>query len=191
MAGTDFSCDGFIMLLPLTLTSFKAMNITLKYAGSWISPFWLCIRKWQFWLNTKCIGSRTVKLKQISRGMSSEWYTFFVSYNCIVWNWPAGYGWQLLTLYMYLSDSFSKDKLFHQFSSHIYPMGAQWLCGRVFDSRSRGCGLSITGGTVLCQWARHINSCLVLVQHRKTRPDMTEKNPLDWDLKNNKKKHLQ
>ena len=34
---------------------------------------------------------------------------------------------------------------------------------------------SLTGITVLCPWARHINSCLVLVQPRKTCPDRTEK----------------
>ena len=32
--------------------------------------------------------------------------------------------------------------------SHI--MGAQWLSGRVLDSRPRGCGLSLTSVTVLC-----------------------------------------
>ena len=36
-------------------------------------------------------------------------------------------------------------------------------------------GLSLTGATALCPGARHINSCLVLVQPRKTRHDITEK----------------
>ena len=36
-------------------------------------------------------------------------------------------------------------------------------------------GLSLTCVTVLCPWARHIYSCLVLVHSRKTRPDLTEK----------------
>ena len=36
-------------------------------------------------------------------------------------------------------------------------------------------GLSLTGIAVLCPSARHIYPCLVLVQHRKTRPDITEK----------------
>ena len=35
-------------------------------------------------------------------------------------------------------------------------------------------GLSLTGGTVLCPWARHFILCLVLVQPRKTFPDITE-----------------
>ena len=36
-------------------------------------------------------------------------------------------------------------------------------------------GSSLTGGTALCPWARHFILCLVLVQLRKTYPDMTEK----------------
>ena len=36
-------------------------------------------------------------------------------------------------------------------------------------------GLSLTSVTALCTWARPINPCLVLVRHRKTRPDIAEK----------------
>ena len=36
-------------------------------------------------------------------------------------------------------------------------------------------GSSLTGITVLCPWARHINPSLVLVQPRKTRPFITER----------------
>ena len=32
LSGTDFSCDGFITLLPLALTPFKTKGFTLKYA---------------------------------------------------------------------------------------------------------------------------------------------------------------
>ena len=42
---------------------------------------------------------------------------------------------------------------------------------------------SITGVTVLCPLARHINPCLVLVKPRTTRPDITENNVL-LDIKN-------
>ena len=35
-------------------------------------------------------------------------------------------------------------------------------------------GSSLTGVITLCPWARHINPCSVLVQPRKTRPDITE-----------------
>ena len=34
---------------------------------------------------------------------------------------------------------------------------------------------SLTGGTALCHLARHLILCLVVVQPRKTCPDMTEK----------------
>ena len=86
---TIFRANGFIALPPQTLTSFKALGVTLKYA-----PFLkirnvdlyqertiLIVSKFQY---TQCIGSRSVKLKPISRGISSEWYTIFVSYNFIV-----------------------------------------------------------------------------------------------------------
>ena len=59
--------DGFITLPPLTLTSFKGMDVTLKYA--WllkIGNVALCqertiliVSKFQY---TKCIGSRPIKL---------------------------------------------------------------------------------------------------------------------------------
>ena len=43
-------------------------------------------------------------------------------------------------------------------------------------TRDRGAaGSSLDGVTALCPWARHINPSLVLVQHRKTRPYITER----------------
>ena len=36
-------------------------------------------------------------------------------------------------------------------------------------------GLSLTGGTGLCPWARHFIFCLVMVQLKKTSPGMTKK----------------
>ena len=36
-------------------------------------------------------------------------------------------------------------------------------------------GLNLTGVTAMCPRARHINPCLVLVQPRKTHPDIIEK----------------
>ena len=60
--------------------------------------------------------------------------------------------------------------------------GAQWLSGRVLDSRPRAAGSSLTSDTVLCHWARHIYPCSLLVQPRKTRPDITAK-IVDWDVK--------
>ena len=41
-------------------------------------------------------------------------------------------------------------------------------------TRDRGvAGYSLIGVNALCPWAGHINPCLVLVQPRKTRPDIT------------------
>ena len=82
--------NGFIALPPLTLTSFKAIYVTLKYArflkiriiivALYQERTIFIVSKFQ---NIQCIGSRPVKLKPISRGISSEWYTIFVSYNFI------------------------------------------------------------------------------------------------------------
>ena len=68
--------------------SFNAMDEILKYA--WFLKIGnvalyqeraiLIVSKSQY---TQCIGSRPVKLKPISRGISSEWYTIFVSYNML------------------------------------------------------------------------------------------------------------
>ena len=76
----------FITLPPLTLTSFKAMDVTLNYArflkikniALYQKRTILIVSQFQY---TQCMGSRPVKLKPISRGISSEWYTIFVSYN--------------------------------------------------------------------------------------------------------------
>ena len=59
---------------------------------------------------------------------------------------------------------------------HCIPaMGAQWLSGRVLDSRPRAADSSLTGVTALCPCARHINLSLVLVQPRKTHTYITER----------------
>ena len=81
-----FSCKRFYYITPLTLTSFKAMDVTLKYArflkiGNVVlykEMTILMLSKFQY---TQCIGSRPAKLKPTSRGFSSEWYTIFVSNN--------------------------------------------------------------------------------------------------------------
>ena len=51
-------------------------------------------------------------------------------------------------------------------------------CGSVVEclTPDRGVkGSSLTGIITLCPWARHINPSLVLVQPRKTRPEITER----------------
>ena len=75
----------FITLPPLTLKSFKAMDVTLKYArflkiknvALYQEKTILIVSKFQY---TQCIGSRPAKLKPIYRGISSEWYTIFISF---------------------------------------------------------------------------------------------------------------
>ena len=62
----------FITLPPLTLTSFKAMDVTLKYVrflkignvALYEEKTILIVSKFQY---TQCIGSRPVKLKPISK----------------------------------------------------------------------------------------------------------------------------
>ena len=54
-------------------------------------------------------------------------------------------------------------------------MGAQWLSGRVLDSRPRGCGFEPHRGHCVVSLSKNINPSLVLVQPRKTRPFITER----------------
>ena len=54
-------------------------------------------------------------------------------------------------------------------------MGAQWLSGRVLDSRPRGLGFEPHRRHCVVSLSKNINPSLVLVQHRKTRPFITER----------------
>ena len=58
-----------------------------------------------------------------------------------------------------------------------YVKGAQWLSGRVHDSGLRGCGFKphLRRSVVSLSKTHYSNPYLVLVQPRKTRPDITEK----------------
>ena len=53
--------------------------------------------------------------------------------------------------------------------------GAQWLSGRVLDSRPRGCGFKPHRRHCVVSLSKNINPSLVLVQPRKTRPFITER----------------
>ena len=53
--------------------------------------------------------------------------------------------------------------------------GAQWLSGRVLDSRPRDRGFEPHQGHCLVSLSKNINPSLVLVQCRKTRPFVTER----------------
>ena len=52
--------------------------------------------------------------------------------------------------------------------------GAQWLCGRVLDSRPKGRGFEPHRRHCIVSLSKNINPNLVLVQPRKTRPFITE-----------------
>ena len=52
--------------------------------------------------------------------------------------------------------------------------GAQWLRGRVLDSRPKGEGLQPHRRHCVVSLSKDINPSLVLVQPRKTRPFITE-----------------
>ena len=53
-------------------------------------------------------------------------------------------------------------------------MGAQWLSGRVLDSRPRGSGFEPHWRHCVVSFSKNINPSLVLVQPRKTCPFITE-----------------
>ena len=54
-------------------------------------------------------------------------------------------------------------------------MGAQWLSGRVLDSRPKGRGFEPHWRICVVSLSKNINPSLVLVQPRKTRPFVTER----------------
>ena len=77
-----------ITLYPLALTSFKARDVTLKYAWFLIICILALDREravfivWTFEY-AQCVGGSPVQLKPISRVIS--WYAVFVSYKYMVW----------------------------------------------------------------------------------------------------------
>ena len=54
-------------------------------------------------------------------------------------------------------------------------MGAQWLSGRVLDSRPKGRGFETHRRHCVVSLSKNINPSLVLVQPRKTRPFITDR----------------
>ena len=54
-------------------------------------------------------------------------------------------------------------------------MGAQWLNGRVLDSRPKGSGFEPHQHHWVVSLSKKINPSLVLVEPRKTRPFITER----------------
>ena len=67
----------------------------------------------------------------------------------------------------------------HCRSRQVYPIsvkkGAQWLSGRVLDSRPRGCGFEPQWRHCVVSLSKNINPSLVLVRPKKTRPFITDR----------------
>ena len=75
---------------------------------------------------------------------------------------------------MQLPQKFSKDDMGMEFFL-IVLMGAQWLSGRVLDSRPKGRGFEPHRFHCVVSLSKNINPSLVLVQPRKTCPFITER----------------
>ena len=88
-----------------------------------------------------------------------------------------------------MSSSFDPDHAQQNDGPNLGPnclqslKGAQWLSGRVLDSRPRGCGFEPHWRHCVVSLSKNINPSLVLVQPRKTRPFITERFCC-WDIKN-------
>ena len=67
-------------------------------------------------------------------------------------------------------------------------LGAQWLSGRVIDSRPRGPGFESHRRHCVVSLSKNINPSLVLVQPRKTRPFITERLLMGRKQSNQKEK---
>ena len=70
---------------------------------------------------------------------------------------------------------FHENRLLADDSNEVYHnLGAQWLSGRVLDSRPKGRGFEPHQRHCVVSLSKNINSSLVLVQPRKTRPFINE-----------------
>ena len=67
--------------------------------------------------------------------------------------------------------------------------GAQWLSGRVLDSRPRGCGFEPHQRHCAVSLNKKLNPSLALVQPRKTRPFIPERLLMGWKESNQTNKH--
>ena len=66
-------------------------------------------------------------------------------------------------------------KMIQQDRSQKRDAGAQWLGDSVLDSRPKGRGFEPHRRHCVVSLSKNINPSLVLVQHRKTRPFITER----------------
>ena len=72
-------------------------------------------------------------------------------------------------------DSLEISCLICYFFEKVAKWGAQWLSGRVLDSRPRGRGFKPYWRHCVVSLSKNINPSLVLVQPRKTRLFITER----------------
>ena len=86
-----------------------------------------------------------------------------------------------------LTNNADPDELSHTVAAHLglhCLLGAQWLSGRVLDSRPKGGGFEPHRRHCVVSLSKNINPSLVLVQPRNTRPFITERLLMEWDVKN-------
>ena len=128
------------------------------------------------------------KVGQRSRSYYSFWKAFPTRYTHTKYNDNTSTRWMVLhAAWRTHTQSHTKNNLPSESSVLLAQRAiAQPTCfymvrwehsGSVVErlTRERGAAVSsLTCVTVLCLWARHIYPCLVLVQSRKTRPDITE-----------------
>ena len=106
---------------------------------------------------------KTFDIHKAIIGLESNFWSF--------WEWS----------FLYRFTVFANIQLWHSLAfryvvnRHPHYEGAQWLSGRALDSRPRGRGLEPHRRHCVVFLSKNINSCLVLVQPRKTRPYITER----------------
>ena len=93
-------------------------------------------------------------------------------FSCVFVTFPCG----VLGLVWYLIVSIPDFCLLPYLAyNHKQDKGAQWLSGRVLDSRPKGRRFEPHGRHCVVSLGKNINPSLVLVQPRKTRPFITER----------------
>ena len=82
--------------------------------------------------------------------------------------------------------------MYISYQIHVYYNAAQWLSGRVLDSRSRSCGFEPHWRHCIVSLSKNINPSLVhvLAQPRKTRPYINERLMLGGKESNQTNKHV-
>ena len=80
-----------------------------------------------------------------------------------------------LSTHSILLFSFRTSTQIKEQKEHYQMTGAQWLSGRVLDSRPKGRGFEPHRRHCVVSLSKNINPSLVLVQPRKIRPYITER----------------